>query len=152
MTGPSQCCLCYKEDETIDHLLDRCTMVSSLWDRGEEKFIKSVRVRGRLDLTLATWPYQVFKRKLLNRMWELFAGFVVWELWKDRNRWFFEEKNRTIEEFWLLIELHLKEMLTLTQWKSEAIKEMNKQKILNDWGIFSLPVSIGSSRALVSPP
>ena len=74
-----------------------------------------ILTRGCPDINLAMWPSQVFKNKLLNRMLELFPWFVVWEVWKEKNTQFFEEKNRTKEEVWQLIELHFKETLTLTQ-------------------------------------
>ena len=70
-------------------------------------------------------------------MWELFPRVVVWEVWNERNRQFFEEKNRTMEAILQLVEIHLKETLILTQWKSEVIKENNaERKLLNNWGIF----------------
>ena len=32
--GPSQLCLCYQEEESMGHLLDKCTFAASIWNKG----------------------------------------------------------------------------------------------------------------------
>jgi hypothetical protein len=45
--------MCNKEGETIDHLLDECEFVSAIWEKGEEIFHQSSRIRGHPDLYVA---------------------------------------------------------------------------------------------------
>ena len=39
MIGPSQCHMCLKVKETINHLLDECEYASVLWEKGESIFL-----------------------------------------------------------------------------------------------------------------
>ena len=76
-------------------------------------FKKNNRHKGHPDLTIEEWPNNAFKNKIVNRVWELFPSFIVWEIWKTWNIRIFENKQRQLEEIWTLIETHLKETITL---------------------------------------
>ena len=103
MIRPSRCSFCEDATKIINHLLDEFPMASALWEKGEPKFKKKSIHKERSDLTLANWPNQVFKNEILNRAWELFPSFVVWEIWKTQNRKIFKDKIRHTEEVWALI-------------------------------------------------
>ena len=93
MTGPSRCVLCSSASETMNHLLNECYFSSELWAKGEQRFRQGARVKGNPFETIASWPPKVFKNAILNRLWELFPGFLVWEIWKERNGRIFDEKG-----------------------------------------------------------
>ena len=140
MNGPSCCVLCFSAPETLDHLLEACGFASELWDRGEQRFKRWARVRGNPSETITIWPPKIFKNAILNRLWELFPGFLVWEIWKERNRHIFEGKSRPPDKVWLNIESHLKETLSLNPWTAEDFKaEIQERLILNEWGVTSIP-------------
>ena len=122
MTGPSHCVLCLDSSETTSHLLDECPFAATLWDQGDHRFRRTSRRQGSPADTVAHWPPNVFRNVILNRIWELFPGFVVWEIWKERNRRIFEGKAQSHARAWSNIELHLKETLGLQAWTQEDFK------------------------------
>ena len=72
------------------------------------------RHSGKPNLTIAEWPKNKFKNKILNIIWDLYPGFVIWEIWKTRYRKIFENRNRRMEEIWATLDAHIKETITLT--------------------------------------
>ena len=92
INGPLRCCMCKGNNESINHLLDECPVVDSIWEKGATIFKKNHQHKGRLDITLEKCPIKVFKNKIVNRLWELLPGFTVWELWKTCNSRIFENK------------------------------------------------------------
>ena len=94
-------------------MLDECRFANSLSERGKTIFRRDHRHIGRPDLTIAEWPSNSFKNKIVNRLWEIFPGFTIWEIWKTRNKQIFENKARKPEEMWNSIEIHMKETITL---------------------------------------
>ena len=77
-----------------------------------------------------------FKNKILNRIWELYPRFVVWDIWKTRNLKTFENMNHKMEEIWETLNAQIKETINLTSWSIEYIEaDATKKQILKDWGI-----------------
>jgi len=93
-------------------------------------FKKKRQIRGRPDLLIEQWQRELFKNPILNRIWELFPGFVVWELWLERNQRMFERKHRREGEIWAKMYTNVQEMLGLTQWKDEDIKAGIEEAII----------------------
>ena len=77
--GPLRCFLSENNKKTINHLLDECMIAKAIWEKGTGIFKKNHRHKGRRDLTIVEWPKTSFKNKILNRVWDLFLGFTVWE-------------------------------------------------------------------------
>ena len=90
----TRCCLCEVNNESINHILDEFPIEGAIWERDSGVFKKNHRHKGRHDLTIAKWPKNIFKNKIVNKVWELFLRFIVWEIWKTRNLKFFENKQR----------------------------------------------------------
>ena len=86
--------MCKENNETINHLLDECTVADSIWEKRVSMFKRNHRHKGRPDITIAEWPTKVFKNKIVNSLWELLPGFTIWELWKTRNSQIFENKGK----------------------------------------------------------
>ena len=90
------------------------------------------------------WPKKEFQNNILNRIWDLLPGFVVWEIWKERNTHIFEGKTRKLEEYWTLIHTHIKETLGLRKWDTQALRARPKETLLlRIWEIISIPEYIG---------
>ena len=91
-------------------------------------FKNNARQEGRPDLTIDEWPKNRFKNKNLNRIWELYPGFVVWEIWKTCNQIFFENMKCRTEELWEILGAHIKETITLTPWSAEDLEADSIEK------------------------
>ena len=71
-------------------------------------------------------------------------GFVVWEIWKERNNRIFKAQKQKPEEVWKLIKTHTKEILGLKQWGDNDIQASGEEKaILQKWEILAIPNFIG---------
>ena len=77
-----------------------------------------------------TWTNKVFKNVILHRIWEVLPGFVVWEIWKERNNRIFEDWKRRPEEVWSLIQTHTEEILGLKQWGDKDMQAKGEEKAI----------------------
>ena len=85
MLGPSMYVMCQKAKETTPHLLQECDWAAEVWEKGET-LCGRPRLRGtHIQNMVETWSDNPFKNSILNRIWEIFLGFMVWETWKERN-------------------------------------------------------------------
>ena len=78
--------------------MDECKFVDKIWKEGERTFRNYAIFKGRLDLTITNWAHQPYNNMLLNKIWELFPGLVVWELWIERNNKNFNNRSRSEED------------------------------------------------------
>ena len=111
--------MCEEKNESINHLLDDCKIANFMWEKATLIFRRDHRHRVCLDITIAEWPLNSFKNKIVNRLWEFLPGLTLWEIWKTRNKQTFENKARKLEEIWNSIETHMKETITLQSWMQE---------------------------------
>jgi len=92
--GPSRCLLCGEQEETMEHLLNNCYFTSWLWDIFTKIFQQSDRDRGSIFNTLIRWRGNFLDHEIINSAWTLTPSFIIWNVWKDRNKRIFkEEKN-----------------------------------------------------------
>ena len=71
IVGPSHCAMCANAEEIMDHLLDECTFIAQLCDRGVEFFRNSNRVCGLLDLSITKWLVNLFQNPFVNKVWQI---------------------------------------------------------------------------------
>ena len=127
--------MCQMHEETTNHILDECNFAGKIWKEGERIFRKKAKQNGHPNLTIAQWQHQPFSSKILNRIWELFLGFVVWEVWIERNNRVFKDKAKTEKEVWDTLKTHIQETLKLTRWKDQDLTTNNNEmQILQDLG------------------
>ena len=108
---------------------------------------KGVGLLGNCSWELTTihqvvekWTEKEFHNNILNRIWELFPNFVLWETWKERNTRIFEGRARKPEEAWTRIYAHIKETLGLSKWDAQGLKAgLEETRILRNWEITSIP-------------
>lgn len=93
MVGPSVCIMCQKVEETTLHLLQGCDWSTKVWAKGGTLFEKPQLGESPIQDTIENWSEKAFKNVILNRIWECFLEFVVWETWKDRNSCIFEGRK-----------------------------------------------------------
>jgi hypothetical protein len=90
--GPSMCTLCQQQEETMEHLLNRCPYSQVIWDQGSQMMRRSNRNRDNIQDTLEHWDSISFSNPILKRIWQLLPGFSLWQIWKERNRRIFHSK------------------------------------------------------------
>ena len=73
------------------------------------------------------------------------SATILWLLWKEINQRIFKDIKRPEEVVWGRIQSILKEALKMTEWKIQDLKaNAQEQKILEEWGLTSLPGYIGT--------
>lgn len=133
------------------HLLDDCAFTSELWDKGAHLFRRSDRKRGQPESSIHQWGEDPFSNPILNRLWCTYPTFLVWCVWKERNRRIFELKSKSIHDIWGRICSLMIESLKLQVWNEQDLKAPPPETIiLLNWGITSLPFSLQPNRSL--PP
>eukprot|EP00253_Pinus_taeda_P022226 PITA_22226 len=107
MLGPSKCQLCEAQEETMEHLLNSCIFTARLWDIFATIFNQSDRDKESITNTLNNWRNNFSDYEILNSAWALFLSFIIWNVWKERNKIIFkEEKNSSLR----LLEQILKQL------------------------------------------
>jgi hypothetical protein len=91
--GPSRCHLCQAKEETMNHLLDKCTYTTKIWDWAIGIFRQSNRIRGNISATINIWKENYNENKEVNLCWNLISRMIIWEIWKERNRCIFRNQS-----------------------------------------------------------
>jgi hypothetical protein len=115
-TGPSICTLCGGAEETLNHLLNTCPYTAQVWDQVAIIMRTSDRLRDSVIDTLSNWRDKAFSSPYLNRVWQLLPGFVLWQIWKERNRRIFRNQAHPWSHCWSLCQRNLMETLQLRPW------------------------------------
>lgn len=67
----------------------------------------------------------------MRRAWRLTVGFVIWLVWKERNRRIFQDKNKNPEVIWKRVVSSVREMILAEEWDAEEWKaDQNEEQIL----------------------
>jgi hypothetical protein len=90
--GPSICHLCYQQEETMEHLLNNCILSEEIWNQATQLMRRTKRVKDSIMSTIRGWGTDSYKIPILNRTWQLLPGFIVWQLWKERNKRIFHSQ------------------------------------------------------------
>jgi hypothetical protein len=98
--GPSICLLCGEAEETMNHLLNSCHYTAQIWDQATLIMRTSHRCRDNMLTTISNWRDQDFHPPLLNRVWKLLPGFILWQTWKERNRRIFKGLSLPWQHCW----------------------------------------------------
>eukprot|EP00253_Pinus_taeda_P021028 PITA_21028 len=88
--GPSICHNCFKNEETLQHLLDTCPIANKLWEKVGFRCQKRCRGPGDIIDTIRQWPKSPYDCAILNYMWNIILGTVLWNIWKERNKRIFK--------------------------------------------------------------
>lgn len=69
-------------------------------------------------------------------MWELFPGFVMWTLWKERNAHIFRNCQISSATLWDSMVRNLKDTLRISSWSAQDLQApATETQILENWGI-----------------
>eukprot|EP00253_Pinus_taeda_P003152 PITA_03152 len=92
VASPSRCQLYELQEETIEHLLNLYPFTSSLWNWVASIFRQTDRDNFSIIGTLKNWRKNFSENEIINKAWTLVPGFLIWDVWKERNNRIF--KNR----------------------------------------------------------
>jgi hypothetical protein len=84
--GPSMCVLCQSQEETKEHIFNGCRYSQAIWDQGAQIMCRSNQNRGNNRDTIENWDSITFNNPILNYIWLLLPGFILWKIWKERNK------------------------------------------------------------------
>jgi ribonuclease HI len=94
------------------------------------------------------WRDHAFQSPLLNRIWQLLPGFILWQVWKERNRRVFCKLSQPWQACWQQCRIHVLETISLQHWSDDTRScTPSELLILQHWQ--PLPFSPPS---LTSPP
>jgi hypothetical protein len=138
--GPSICLLCESAEETMNHLLNSCSYTAQLWDQVAIIMRKSDRRRESVIDTIANWRDKAFLSPLLNRIWQLLPGFILWQIWKERNRRVFRNLSQPWQSCWHNCRTHVLETISLQHWtEDQGSSNPSELPILQHWQPFPFP-------------
>eukprot|EP00253_Pinus_taeda_P017519 PITA_17519 len=132
--GPSICLNCKTEEESAAHLMHLCPLSRRIWEKVSFRCQKDVRIQGDINNTLRSWPQQPYQSNILNTLWQIIPGTVMWNIWKERNQRVFKDQALNLEQVWTIIKQNLQETLSIKGWSQEDLPSNNKeQAIWNNW-------------------
>eukprot|EP00253_Pinus_taeda_P024057 PITA_24057 len=134
--GPSICLNCKMEEETAVHLMQLCPFSRKMWEKVTFHCQKEGREIGNVNNTLRNWPQKPYQSNILNSLWQIIPGIVMWNLWKERNRRIFKNQSMDVQQVWQIIIKNVQETLSIRCWSQEDFPSNNKeQAVWNNWKI-----------------
>ena len=104
MLNPSMCCLCFKDEETLDHLFLHCTFTRKVW----YTLFKIFDVEVCLPSKINSWMLEVLKIRGYSLkghiLWSCATRSLLWCIWKERNSRIFEDNYNSIDSFWTTLQ------------------------------------------------
>eukprot|EP00253_Pinus_taeda_P027174 PITA_27174 len=135
-SGPSICLNCRMEEESTVHLMLLCPLGRRLWEKVSFRSRKDGRVQGDIINTLRNWPQKPYQSEILNTLWQIAPGIVMWNIWKERNRRIFKDQEMQMEQVWKIIHNNIQETLSTKCWTPENFPSTpQEQDIWNNWQI-----------------
>jgi hypothetical protein len=117
----------------MEHIFNQCPNSNIIWDQAAV-IMRKEKDRTSVVNTIQNWGMGDFKIPLLNRIWHLIPGFIVWQLWKERNRHIFHSQSSTPSKIWSKIVDNIWETIQTQSWTPDDIpKEPLESIILSSW-------------------
>jgi hypothetical protein len=88
---------------------------------------RSNQNRGSIRDTIENWDSITYNNPILNYIWQLLPGFILWQIWKERNKRIFHSKESTPELTWGKIAMLIKETVRSKNWQPKD-KECNQEE------------------------
>jgi hypothetical protein len=121
-------------EETKEHLFNGCCYSQMVWDQGAQIMRRSNQSRGSIRDTIAGWGTIAFNNPILNHIWILLPGLILWQLWKERNKRIFHSKGSPPELIWHNVVTHIKETIRSRSWReSDRVCPNEELSILQSW-------------------
>jgi hypothetical protein len=75
-----------KQEETMEHILNQCAHSEVIWDMAAQIMHRSNRNKASIVSTIENWDSIAYQNPILDHIWKLLPGFIVWKIWKERNK------------------------------------------------------------------
>ena len=137
---PSICPNCGENEETQQHLLYACPLASLLWEKVSFRCQRNCKPDTDIRGAIRDWHQHPFKSGILNHLWRIIPGLLLWTIWKERNKRIFKDQRTSIDIIWSNFCLNLTETLALQSWSIEDYPTLAKEKaIWENWGLQTQP-------------
>jgi ribonuclease HI len=134
--GPSICALCGQAEETLNHLFNTCPFTAQVWDQAAQVMRTSDRNRDSIQETITNWRDEAFHSPILNRVWQLIPGFILWQTWKERNRRIFKDLSLPWQQCWHLCCNNIRETINIQHWsEADSRAAPSEHCILQQWAL-----------------
>jgi len=127
--GPSRCPMCREEEETINHLFNSCEWANHLWSWMEGTLCATNRDRGSIFNTILNWRSIFSNNQRVNNIWKIMPGFLLWTVWKERNRRIFQDECRNTEFAKEIILTNIKQLIQ-TKCKVDPKEKLSERDLL----------------------
>jgi hypothetical protein len=77
----------------MEHIINQCPFSELIWDHASKHMRRTRRERNNIINTIKNWGNRSFQNPILNKIWKILLGFIVWLLWKERNRFIFYSQD-----------------------------------------------------------
>uniref|UniRef100_A0A7N2KPA0 Reverse transcriptase zinc-binding domain-containing protein n=1 Tax=Quercus lobata TaxID=97700 RepID=A0A7N2KPA0_QUELO len=88
------CCMCHRNEETVDHLLLHCPIAHSLWVYMFQIFGTQWVMPGSVESLVYCWSFWL--GKFNSDIWNMVPGCLKWIVWTERNRRSFEDTEKSL--------------------------------------------------------
>jgi hypothetical protein len=121
---------------------------------------RSNQNRGSIRDTIENWDSITYNNPILNYIWQLLPGFILWQIWKERNKRIFHSKESTPDSTWDRVVILIKETIRSKNWQPRD-KECNREELctlqrwqlrLNDSLAIRAPKNQNPSPTTWTPP
>jgi len=72
--------------------MNSCLLANKLQEKASFICQKEGRIKEDITNTIRSWEINPYKSKLLNSLWKIIPGLLMWTIWKERNRCIFREQ------------------------------------------------------------
>lgn len=96
--GPSRCILLKKEEESVDHLFINYSFSQECQQWMCAKLGRVTTLPNDILSLFQCWPLRNGVG-LLGCLWKIFPSLLIWEIWKERNKIIFEDREMSLASF-----------------------------------------------------
>ena len=94
--------MCKRAGEAVDHLLLHCDYVCKMWSFVFSLFGVSWLMPSRVIDLLVCWKWS-FSKRGSSVIWSAVPLYLMWMLWRERNRRAFEDSKRSSMELKMIL-------------------------------------------------
>jgi hypothetical protein len=91
----NQCCLCKKEEETINHLLLHCEFTVDIWHLMLNSFGVFWVTPGNILQLLHCWKF-IGHGRPKETIWKVISALLMRSIWRERNCLLFEDNETNV--------------------------------------------------------
>jgi hypothetical protein len=113
---------------TFSYILCYAFCFNAIWDQGAQIMRRSNQNRGNIRDTIENWDSITYNNPILNYIWQLLPGFILWKIWKERNKRIFHSKESTLKLTWDKTSILIKETIKSKNWQP-GDKECNREEL-----------------------